>query len=100
MLIVRQRLVNVLDHKAFFFISTLENILSIPEFKHKFISHSNNKLSIEEAVKAPGSRIDKKSTLGLFLRLSLLGHYYDYYHPQEREAAERFQNKMRDDFSS
>ena len=35
----------------------------------------------------------------MFLRLSVLGNYYEF-HPQEREVAERFQNKMKEDFGS
>ena len=98
-LIARQRFVNILDHKAYFFLSTLENILNIPDFKLKFISLNNKKFSLEEALKTPGSRIDKQSPLGLFVRLSMLGNHYDYYH-QEREVAERFQKKMKEDFGS
>ena len=73
--------------------------MNFPDFKLKFISLNNKKFSLEEALKTPGSRIDKQSPLGLFVRLSILGNHYDYFH-QEREVAEKFEKKMREDFGS
>lgn len=46
-----------------------------------------------------GSKIDKQSPLGLFLRLSVMGHSFDFFH-QEKEAVERFERKMREEFGS
>ena len=79
-LTARQRFLTIIDPKAFFYVTCLENVLAIPEFKEKFIYLNNIKYIPEEAVKIPGSKLDKQSAMGLFLRLSVLGNFYDYFH--------------------
>lgn len=85
----------ILDGKAFFYLNILECILPIPEFKEKFVNLNNSKFSPEMALKMQGSVIDKKSPLGLFMRLSVLGASPDYYF-QEKLALEKFEGKMMD----
>lgn len=82
-LIARQRFLTILDSKAFFYITCLENVLTIPEFKEKFLSLNVTKFIPEETLKMPGSKIDRQSPLGLFLRLSVMGNLYDYFHQEK-----------------
>ena len=72
-----------MDPKAFVNVSCLENVLAIPEFKEKFLYLNSIKYIPEEAVKIPGSKIDKQSAMGLFLRSSVLGNFYDYFHQEK-----------------
>lgn len=73
-LIARQRFQTILDGKSMFYLSTLESLMQRPELKAKFMKMDKNPFLPAELSKIQGSALDRQSPLGIFLRLSILGH--------------------------
>ena len=96
-LIARQRFQTIIDNKAFFYLTVLESIMTIPGFKLRFMKLSKMPFLPAPLEKIKGSMIDNQSPLGIFLRLSILGFTPSFYH-QEAEAINRMEEKIRSEF--
>ena len=95
-LIARQRFQTIIDGKAFFYLTVLESIIGIPDFKLRFMKLPKMPFMPATLEKVKGSMIDRQSPLGIFFRLSVLGFTPSFYH-QESEALNRMDEKVRNE---
>lgn len=89
-LIARQRFQTILDSRAFFYLTVLDSLMTIPEFKATFLKLPKTPFLPVELAQVQGSMIDTRSPLGIFLRPSILGSTPGFFH-QELEATKRYE---------
>ena len=87
-LLARQRFQSILEPKAFFYLSFLCDLLSYAEFRCIFMKMQGWKQVNRLMGKVPGVMIDTQSSLGIFMRSSVLGQNRGHYH-QEKEVHHR-----------
>lgn len=70
--------------------------MSVPELKAKFMKLQKAPFLPTELHKIQGSMLDRQSSLGLFFRMSILGHNPGPFY-QENEACRRYIEKVTND---
>lgn len=81
-IIARARFQTILDSKIYFYLTVLQELLVIPEFKKKFFHLSKCPILPVEASKIQGPMIDTQSPLGILMRDSILGTLPGYFHQE------------------
>jgi ubiquitin conjugation factor E4 B len=97
-LLARHRFQTIVDSKAFFYVTLLQNMLTMEEFRRQFVSLPRSPFIPDKRglKQVQGNVLDLSSPFGLFARVSLLGTLSAY--NQELKANMNLEERIYSDF--